>query len=351
MTISRQGADREIGAGEPRVARHVQHHRQHADDGRRVQRLDPPDARADRIAGPKQTAEREHRIAEPRELAVVGEPVPPERDEPRHDRERAGDAAAVSGSLRIKRLPSVEQSSMQLGVMTPMWPPGANASPPAVSNTYGAPAPHARNNAGSGRSAPSRRRANNGSSSNPATPNRSAVTSHASSALLAIDSFVMAGKPPQISAANAPNAAPASGEAADEGGSLIGEPLVDAALETLQRARWRPRRRTADTASATRRRCRAPGSIQNSVLKIPAQLMLPGERANGSLCGAVICEAQAEFVAAGAERERLAERGQRRRLLLDEHGTDVVLAHQRDGRFAQQAHAVRRAARCSETAG
>src|SRR5688572_6551515 len=156
----------------------------------------------------------------------------------------------VSGSLRMRRLPSVEQSSMVLGVMTPMWPPGANSSPPAVNSTYGAPAPQARNSAAQGLKLARRRRANSGSSNKPATPKRSAVISHASSALFAIDSFVIAGKPPQISAASAPNVAPAIGDgrkllpacaalppsmAVGSEDSLIGEPLVDAPLEALQR--------------------------------------------------------------------------------------------------------------------
>src|SRR5688572_14476638 len=139
----------------------------------------------------------------------------------------------LNDSLRMRWPPSVEQSSMQLGVMTPIWPLGANASPPAVSSTYGAPAPQAKNSAVQGLKLPSRRRANSGNSSKPATPNRSAVMSQASSALLAIDSFVIAGKPPQISAANAPNVAPAIGDGRK--GSLIGEPLVDAPLEALKR--------------------------------------------------------------------------------------------------------------------
>jgi hypothetical protein len=45
---------------------------------------------------------------------------------------------------------------------------------------------------------------NSGNSSKPATPKRSAVTSQASSALPAIESFVMAGKPAQMKDASAP---------------------------------------------------------------------------------------------------------------------------------------------------
>jgi hypothetical protein len=107
-------------------------------------------------------------------------------------------------SCKITRPPMVEQRSMQLGVITPMWPAGANARPPAVSSTYGAPAPHASNSACGTCSLPKPRRTKIGKRTAPATPKRSAVTSHAVNVLLAIASFVIAGKPAHINAASAP---------------------------------------------------------------------------------------------------------------------------------------------------
>src|SRR6185436_14557095 len=210
-----------------------------------------------------------------------------------------------SGSLRIRRLPSVEQSSMQLGVMTPMWPPGANSRPPAVKSTYGAPAPQAKNSAASGFKLPKRRRANNGNSSNPPTPNRSAVMSHASSALPAMDSFVIAGKPAQISAANAPNNAPASGEGPE--GSLIGEPLIDAPLEALQRLDRRVvverqvlhQQHAADAACRVDPEFRVEDSGPGHTARRAREFV--GVRARN-------LEAEPELVAAGAERKRLGQR-------------------------------------------
>src|SRR5688572_736417 len=263
----------------------------------------------------------------------------------------------VSGSLRMRRLPSVEQSSMVLGVMTPMWPPGANSSPPAVNSTYGAPAPQARNSAAQGLRLARRRRANSGSSNKPATPKRSAVISHASSALFAIDSFVIAGKPPQISAASAPNVAPAIGRKSlppfaalppsmavgDGPGSLIDEPLVDAPLEALQRL---------DRGRVVERQILHQEHAADAARGIDPELGVedPGPAHAAGRAREPIgvrprdLKAQSELVAAGAEREGRAERRQRRGLLLDENGADVVLAHQHDRRLAQEPHAVRGAA-------
>jgi hypothetical protein len=93
---------------------------------------------------------------------------------------------------------------MQLGVITPICAAGANASPPAVSSTYGAPAPTASSSAPGQRNAPSPLRTKSGSVRSPAVAKRRAVTSHALSVWLAIDSLVIAGKPAHIKAASTP---------------------------------------------------------------------------------------------------------------------------------------------------
>ncbi len=93
---------------------------------------------------------------------------------------------------------------MQLGVITPIWAAGANARPPAVSSTYGAPAPIASNSARLKLNCPRPPRTNSGSVRSPAVAKRSAVMSHALSVWLAIDNLVIAGKPAQISAASTP---------------------------------------------------------------------------------------------------------------------------------------------------
>src|SRR5688572_19685264 len=172
-------------------------------------------------------------------------------------------------------------------------------------------------------------------------PKRSAVTSHASSALLAIESFVIAGKPAQISAAREPNAAPASGEGAAE--SLIGEPLVNTALEPLQRL---------DRGGVVERQVLHHEHAADPASRVDPELRVedPGpahaaRRARGRVrMRARDLETEAELVAARAERKRLGEGGNGSRLLLHENRADVVLAHQCDRRLAQEAHAVRSAA-------
>ncbi len=204
---------------------------------------------------------------------------------------------------------------MQLGVMTPMWPPGANARPPAVSSTYGAPAPQARNSARSGRRSPKPRRANSGSSKQPgdAEPQRRDVPG-----------VERVARHRQLR--DRRKAAPDQRSHGAEGG----------ACERRGRGRLANRRAPVDAAFEALQRLDRGGVVERQVLhqqhaadaargvdpELGVEDSGPAHAARRARERVAVrardLEAEAELVAAGAERKRLAERGQRRRLLLDE---------------------------------